>query len=49
MLQHFYHKEFSEMLSFLHLWGYSWKCEFAYRCQNRIENYSHHDEEQLLF
>ena len=49
MLQHFYHKEFSEMLSFLHLWGYSWKCEFDYRRQNRIENYYHHDGEQLLF
>ena len=23
--------------------------EFDYRCQNRIENYYHHDGEQLLF
>ena len=37
------------MLSFLYLWGYCWKCELDYRCQNRIENYYHHDGEQLLF
>ena len=29
------------MLSFLHLCGYCWKCEFDYRCKNRIENYYH--------
>ena len=34
---------------FSYLWGYCWKCEFDYRCQNRIENYYHHDGEQLFF
>ena len=38
----------SEMLSFLHGWGLIivWIC---YRCQSRIENYYHHDGEQLRF
>ena len=34
---------------FSYLWGYCWKCEFDYRCQNGIESYYHHDGEQLLF
>ena len=49
-MQHFYHKELytikSEMLSFLHRWDYSWKCEFD--TDVKIENY-HHDGEQLLY
>ena len=37
------------MLSFLHLWGNCFKCEFEYRRQNIIEHYYNHAEEQLLF
>ena len=37
------------MLLFLHLWCSCWKCEFGYRCQNRIENYYHHDGEKITF
>ena len=44
--QHFYHKEVM-MLSFLHRWDYCWKCEFDINV--KIENYNHHDGEQLLF
>ena len=35
------------MLSFLHHWDYCWKCEFDTNV--KIENYYHHDEEQLVF
>ena len=35
------------MLSFLHRWDYCWKCEFDINV--KIENYNHHDGEQLLF
>ena len=35
------------MLSFLHCWDYCWKCEFDINV--KIENYNHHDGEQLLF
>ena len=45
-LQHFYHKEVM-MLLFLHRWDYCWKCEFD--IDVKIENYNHHDGEQLLF
>ena len=45
-LQHFYNKEVM-MLAFLHRWGYCWKCEFD--TDVKIENYNHHDGEQLLF
>ena len=34
------------MLSFLHRWDYCWKCEFD--TDVKIENYNHHDGEQLL-
>ena len=33
------------MLSFLHLWDYSWKCGF--NTDVKIENYYYHDGEQL--
>ena len=36
------------MLSFLHGWGLI-KVWIWYRCQSRIENYYHHDGEQLGF
>ena len=45
-LQHSYHKEVM-MLSFLHRWDYCWKCEFGINV--KIENYNHHDGEQLPF
>ena len=45
-MQHFYHKEIMT-LSFLHRWDYCWKCEFDINV--KIENYNHHDGEQLLF
>ena len=45
-MQHFYHKEIMT-LSFLHRWDYCWKCEFD--IDVKIENYNHHDGEQLLF
>ena len=35
------------MLSFLHCWDYCWKFEFDINV--KIENYGHHDKEQLLF
>ena len=35
------------MLSFLHCWGCCWKCQFD--TDVKIENYAHHDGEQLLF
>ena len=35
------------MLSFLHRWDYCWKCEFD--TDVKIENYYHHDGEQLGF
>ena len=35
------------MLSFLHRWDYCWKCEFD--TSVKIENYYHHDGEQLGF
>ena len=35
------------MLSFLHRWDYCWKCEFD--IDVRIENYNHHDGEQITF
>ena len=44
-MQHFYHKEV--MLSFLHPWDYCWNCEFD--IDVKIENYNHHDREQLFF
>ena len=35
------------MLSFIYCWDYCWKCEFDKDV--KIENYNHHDGEQLLF
>ena len=35
------------MLSFLHRWDCCWKCQFD--TDVKIENYNHHDGEQLLF
>ena len=35
------------MLSFLHCWDFCWKFEFD--SDVKIENYNHHDEEQLFF
>ena len=35
------------MLSFLYRWDYCWKFEFDINV--KIENYGHHDKEQLLF
>ena len=38
------------MLSFLHRWDYCWKCEFDIDViLVKIENYNHHDRQQLLF
>ena len=38
------------MLSFLHRWDYCWKCEFDIDVIIvKIENYNHHDGQQLLF
>ena len=45
-MQHFYHIEVM-MLSFIHRRDYCWKCEFDTGI--KIENYNHHDGEQLLF
>ena len=45
-MQHFYRKEVMT-LSFLHRWDYSWKGKFD--TDVKIENYNHHDGEQLLF
>ena len=36
-----------EMLSVLHRWYCCWKCQFD--TDVKIENYNHHDGEQLLF
>ena len=35
------------MLSSLHRWDYCWNCEFDINV--KIENYNHHDGEQLQF
>ena len=35
------------MLSFSHRWDCCWKCEFD--IDIKIENYNHHDREQLFF